>query len=130
MTYKTTRVKGKCCKTGKWIYGCGVIYVTKEKAHIIVATVNDVIEMPVFPITVMRDTTIEAPTEDETFFEGDILIIAKTQKVSIVWDSTIGGFTSNPAVTYCDWGWDELMQDKTRHIELIGNIIDNPELAP
>ena len=66
----------------------------------------------------------------ESIYTGDILRIAKAQVVVVGWNSMTGSFESNPSISYAEWGWDETMTDKTKFVEIIGNIHQNPGLVP
>lgn len=78
----------------------------------------------------MQGTGIEISTKKgiKEIFEGDILKVAKTDIVTVVWDKQIGGFNTEPRIEYADWGWRESVTDHTDRIEIIGNIYDNPNL--
>jgi hypothetical protein len=64
----------------------------------------------------------------DKIYVGDFLKISNSEIVLVVFDEQTGNFDSNPRISYAEWGWDETMIDHTGRIEVIGNIIENPEL--
>lgn len=77
-------------------------------------------KVEVIPETISQSTG--KPSKDRTLvFEGDFLLVANTDKVTVVWCDEIAGFDTEPLISYADWGWNETMVDHIDRVRIIGN---------
>lgn len=68
----------------------------------------------------------DSPADD--WYEGDILLVAESERVRIIWDDQTKSFDTSPQIFYGDWGWREAIVDHADRMQKIGNIHDNPEM--
>jgi hypothetical protein len=116
--------RGKAKDGGQWVFGrpqknsiTGKWYIHEGRT----ATEVD-------PNTISQSTG-KSVKGNTMVFEGDTLLVAKTEKVTVVWDDELAGFDTKPRITYASWSWHEATVDHSGRLEIIGNQWDGEEKA-
>lgn len=107
--------RGKRVEGGKWIYGYLSFFYIDNPGKGRIFSPKEVRSFDVISETVGQYTGLKDKNETK-IFEGDVVKISNGEIYDVKYED--GGFTAG--LFLGDWGYG--------HVEVIGNIYDNPEL--